>query len=116
MNDNRIAAKHLHRHLSDTLKRARQGERLRIEYYGVDVAALVSIDDLERLENDMDSLDPRTVTLQVTPYIDPHNLADAVLTAYDQDPLAALEALRKDIDKRNAAMGIILKRLATEAQ
>lgn len=60
----------------------------------------------------MDKLDPRTITLQITPHVEPQSIADAVMIAYDQDPLAAMEALRKDIEKRTAALGLILRRVA----
>lgn len=112
---NKASVRGLQQNTSHLLRLAQGGMRTSITSNGVLIAALVSANDLERL-NDMDNLDPRTITLQVTPHIDPQRIADAVMVAYDQDPLAALEALRKDIDKRNAAMGIILKRLAMEAE
>lgn len=105
--------KDIQQRISEALRQLKNGDRPIITSNGQAVAAIISITDLERL-NDMDNLDLRNITLQVTPHIDPERIADAVLVAYDQDPLAALEALRKDIDKRNAAMGIILKRLAME--
>jgi antitoxin (DNA-binding transcriptional repressor) of toxin-antitoxin stability system len=108
MSHSRITAKHLHRQLSDTLKRVRQGERLIIEYYGIDVGAIVPMSDFHRLEGNVSEEKAEYNTGASSPDdTDMATLQSLALRLADGDPVAAAALL-------SATAANILKRLATE--